>query len=628
MNEKLDVILKAKFRGGFTLQFPCMREVQQQALKGKKNTMLILLLLLSLPGFAQNFTASVDKKKMSVNSTFQITFTLENADGSSFRAPSFKDFSVISGPNQSTSMQFINGSMSRSVSFSYYLKPASEGTFTIGAATIVAGGKTLSSNTVTVEVAKGDANNQSNQGGQNQDIYAQISDNVFVRLIVDKKDVYQGEQITATYKLYYRSTISNTSVAETPSYTGFWTQDLEVPENIQFTPELYDGVQYNAAVIKKDALFPQHPGELQIDPLELQTYVRVKVRSGGNDFFFNDFFTQYQDYPYKFKSNAVKIKVKPLPATGAPPSFNGAVGDYKMEVTLDKTETKPDEPVSLTVNITGVGNIKMLDVPKVQLPADLETFDPKSNEKISKKNNVISGSKSYEYLIIPRRGGTFKIPPVEFSYFDLEKQQYVAQQSQEYEIKVTGEAAASSAPSVTGINKEEVELLGEDIRYIKTGNVNFKKQGEFLIASWLFAGMYAAPFLLFALLFAYKRREEKISGNAVLLKNRRANKEAAKRLKKAKQYLSEQNRKAFFDEIARAIWGYLGDKLGISQAALSREQAQKELAEKNISPEIIQRVFKTLDDAEMALFAPVSDGEMSKAYNEAGEVIAKLDSQL
>lgn len=591
------------------------------------NVLCLLFLFAALSSFAQSgsFTASVDKKKLSVNGTFQITFTLTNADGKNFTPPSFSDFSVLSGPNQSTNMQFINGNMSRSIGFSYYLKPKSEGTFTIAPASITIGGKTIQSNSVTVEVTKADAKSQQGQQDGSGDIYDQISDNVFLRLIVDKKETMQGEQITATYKLYYRGVISNTSVSESPTYTGFWSQELEVPENVQFTPELYDGVQFNAAVIKRDALFPQHDGELEITPMELQTYVRVRVNNQNN--FFNDFFGTYQDYPYKFRSNAVKIKVKPLPA-GAPLSYNGAVGEYTMDVTLDKTTTKPDEPVTLTVNVSGTGNIKMLDVPKVTLPADLETFDPKASEKISKKGNVISGSKSYEYLIIPRRGGQFKIPPVEFSYFDLNRKEYVTQQSPEYIINVEGESTASSAPAVTGINKEEVALLGEDIRYIKTEDVHFRKRADFFLASFAFGGLYAAPFLLFALLLVYKRREEKLSGNTALLKNRRANKEAAKRLKQAKKYLSEQNRKAFYDEITRAIWGYLGDKLSISQSALSREQIQRVLTEKKIAPDTIQRVFKILDDAELALFSPVVEGEMSKAYDDANDVISKLDSEL
>jgi len=581
---------------------------------------LLPLLLYSFSIFAQgSFTASLDKKKISVNSTFQITFTLTNTDGKNFTPPSLSDFSVLSGPNQSTNMQYINGNMSRSIAFSYYLKPNKEGTFTIAPASIVVGGKAISSNSVTVEVTKADAKEKTQQGGE-QDINSQISDNVFLRLIVDKKEVNQGEQITATYKLYYRATMGNTSVVEAPAYTGFWTQELEVPENTQFSSEVYEGVQFNVSIVKKDALFSQRGGELQIEPMELQTYVRVQTNNRG-------FFSTYQDYPYKFKSNAVKIKVKPLPA-GAPLSFNGAVGEYSMEVALDKTVTKPDEPVTLKVSISGTGNIKMLDVPKINLPADLETFDPKSSEKISKKNNIISGSKSYEYLVIPRRGGQFKIPPVEFSYFDLRKQEYVTLQSQEYIINVEGESTVSSTPSITGINKEEVELLGEDIRYIKTGEVNLKKRNDYFLTSWMFGGMYATPFLLFTLLFAYKRREEKLSGNTALLKNRRANKEATKRLKQAKKYLGEQNRKAFYDEITRAIWGYLGDKLNISQSALSREQIQLVLTEKKIAPETIQLVFKTLDAAEMALFSPVSDGEMKKGYDDANEIISKLDSEL
>ncbi len=591
--------------------------------------LLIITLLLSLTTFAQDgtFTATVNKKRMSVNSTFQLTYTLENADGKNFKAPAFTDFSVLSGPNQSTSMQIINGSVSRSVSYSYYLKPNKEGALTIPPATVVVGGKTLSSNSITVEVTKGEPQEQAGQGNQGQDVYSQISDNVFLKLSVDKRELYQGEQITVMYKLYYRMAISNTSVAKAPSYTGFWSQELEMPENIQFTPEVYNGVQYNAAVVKKDALFPQRAGELEVDAMELQTNVRVRVQSQRN-FFFDDFFGSYQDYPYKFSSNSVKIKVKPLPSAGVPDGFSGVTGDYKMNVVLDKTQTKPDEPVTLTVSISGTGNIKMLDVPKINLPADLDVFDPKPSEKISKKGNVVSGSKSNEYLIIPRRAGQFKIPPVEFSYFDLKKEEYVVQRSPEYLINVEGEASASSQPVIQGITKEEVELIGQDIRFIKTDTGDLKKKDEFLFASWKFAGMFAAPFLLFGLLLFYKRREDQLTGNTALLKNRRANKEATKRLKNAKKLLTNNDRKSFYDEISRAIWGYLGDKLRIDQASLLREHAEKVLTEKNVSKETISNVFKVLDDAEMALFAPSSEGDMNKAYNDAGEIIAKLESEL
>lgn len=582
----------------------------------------LLLLFTSFSSFAQSgsFTATVDKKKLSANSTLQITFTLTNADGKNFTPPSFSDFSVLSGPNQSTNMQYINGSMSRSVSFSYYLKPNKEGSLTIAPASIVVQGKMISSNSVTVEVTKAEAKGEKSQQGGSGDIYTQISDNCFIRLTLDKREVYEGEPVIATYKLYHRVTMSDSRITQEPGYNGFWAQNMEIPEGSQFGKEILEGVEFNTSLVRKDALFPQYAGEFEIEPMELQTYVRVYSGRG--------FFSSYQDYPYKFKSNALKVKVKPLPVANVPASFKGAVGVYAMEVALNKTVTKPDEPVTLTVNITGTGNIKMLELPTVSLPADLETFDPKSSEKISKKSNVVSGSKSLEYLIIPRRGGQFKIPPVEFSYFDLSKKQYVTQRSPEFIVNVEGESTASSTPTITGINKEEVELLGEDIRYIKSGDVSWKKGNEYFLNSGIFAGLYAAPFLLFALLFAYKRREEKLSGNTVLLKNRRANKEATKRLKQAKQYLGEKNRKSFYDEITRAIWGYLGDKLNISQAALSREQVQKALEEKKIAPETIQRVFKTLDAAEMALFSPVAEGEMSKAYDDAGEIISKLDAEL
>lgn len=591
-----------------------------------KHVMSSLLLMIGLSAGAQQFTASVSKNSVSTGETFQITFSLENADGKNFKAPDFDYFQVISGPNQSTSMQYINGSMSRSISYSYHLRPTREGSLSIGPASIEAGGKTLYTNSVNMEVVKGQVQNQgSSQQNRQQDIHSQVVDNVFLRLIVDKTEAYQGEQINASYKLYSRMNISNTSVSKAPSYTGFWSQEIKLPDNVQFQSEIYNGVQYNAAVIKKDALFPQRSGELTIDPMELETNVRLQVQ-GQRRSFFDDFFGSYQNYPHKFSSNSVKIKVKPLPAANKPASFKGGVGDYTMDVTLDKTQTQTDEPVALTIKLSGTGNIKMLDLPTIDLPQDFEVFDPKASERISKSNNI-NGYKSYEYLIIPRRPGQFKLPVVEFSYFSLKKKDYVILRSKEFIIHVEGEISSVS-PAISGISKEEVELLGEDIRYIKGGNGNLKTKDEFLLGSWKYAGIYGSPVLLFLFLLAYKKREDKISGNSSLVKQRRAAKEAAKRLKKAKKFLATQDRKAFYDEISKAVWGFLGDKLNIDPAQLSRDKVEVALKDKNIRAESIQKTFKILDDSEMALFAPESDGEMQQSYQEASDLIVKLGGEL
>ena len=613
-----------------------MRKIGKISVLGVRcsvHSVLLVAALCCLPAMmqAQTFSASVDKSKLSTNATFQITFTLENADGKSFQPPKFTDFQVLSGPNQSTSMQFVNGNMTRSIAYSYYLRPKKEGIFSIGPAKITAGGKVLESNRVKVEVVKGQVRNQQGGGGnsqqsQKQDIYEQIADNVFLRLTVDKTNVYQGEQLTATYKLYYRATINNTTVSEAPSYTGFWSQEIKLPDNIQFKPEVYKGTQYNAAVIKKDALFPQRAGDLTVDPIKLKTNVSVRVQNQRRSFF-DDFFGSYQNYPYEFESNSIKINVKPLPVGNKPSSYTGAVGDFNLEVTLDKETTETDEPVALTIKISGTGNIKMLDVPKINLPQDFDLFDPKMNERISTSGNRVNGYKSAEYLLIPRRPGEFKLPVVEFSYFDLKKKDFIIQKSPEFVLKVEGEVSTTT-PAITGISKEEVELLGEDIRYIKTGTGDLNRKGDFLLTSWSFAGMYVSPVFLFFLLLAYRKREERIMGDSALVKRRRATKEATKRLKQAKKFLSDQDKKAFYDEVARAIWGYLGDKLNIEQSALSREKVEIVLRERSVQEETIKKTFKILDDSEMALFAPSSTGEMSQTYEEATAVISQLGGEL
>ncbi|GIV33752.1 MAG: hypothetical protein KatS3mg031_1287 [Chitinophagales bacterium] len=613
---------------GFMRRLSCLRQGWSTGLLRFAVIGVFFLPALSAAAQDADFTATVNKRKVSLNGTLQVTFTLENADGKNFKPPAFHDFTVLSGPNQSTSMQIINGNVSRSISYSYYLRPVKKGTLTIGAATIVAGGKTLSTNPITVEVTEADSPGEagSGQSGKSADIYDQISDNVFLRLLVDKTEVYQGEQITVMYKLYYRWPINNTSVSKPPSYTGFWVQSLELPENIQFSSEVYNGMEYNAAVIKKDALFPQRDGELEIDPMELQTNVRLRVQS-QRGFFFDDFFSTYQDYPYKFRSNTVKVKVKSLPKEGRPESFTGAVGSYTLNVTLSKTEIGPDEPVTLTISISGTGSIKLLQLPEISLPSDLDVFDPKQSEKISTKGNIVSGSKSNDYLIIPRRSGQYKIPSVEFSYFDPVKEQYFVQRSPEYLLLVEGESAAGSQPVIQGITKEEVELIGQDIRYIKTSGT-LKKSGEAWLHSWKFMAFYATPFFLFVLLLMYKRREEQIAANPMLLKNRRANKEAIKRLRRARTFINVNNRKAFYDEIAKALWGYLGDKLKIEQAALSRDRIEKILTDYQLPQETINQLLKVLDDAESALFAPSAEGDMKRDYERAREIISRLETEL
>lgn len=581
-----------------------------------------VLLSLTLWGQEATFTATVNKNNVGVNETFKITFTLTNADGRSFRPPSFANFNVVGGPEQGTTMQIVNGNMTRSSNFSYYLQPQQEGTYTIGAATIQVNGQAMNSNSVTIKVAAGSGGGSGQ--GKAKSVEDIVAENVFVRLFVDKQSVYQGEQITATFKLYTRLDISNTTLSESPAFKGFWTQDLDLPPNVTFKPEVYQGVQYNVAVVKKVALFPQVSGKLEIDPMVLETYARVQVEAPS----WNNFFGRYQDVEFKFKSNTQTIDVKPLPTAGKTSDFIGFVGDLSMDMTLDKTETETDDPITLSLNFDGTGNLRMLEVPEIDLPKDFEVFDPKTTESISKAG-TIKGKKGYDYLIIPRRPGTFKLPPIKLQYFDLEKEEYVTLSTPETMLTVTGEPSASGTGGVSGLNKEEVELIGQDIRYINTGDPDLKQKGQFFLGSIQFFGMALAPFLLFFIFLAVRRRQESLSGNQALRKRKKATKIASLRLKEAKGYLDNEMKRQFYDATSRAIWGYLGDKLNINPSALSRDKVRDVLAEKGVPSELSDRLAKLLDDCEMALFAPTAGGGgMQEVYDRAKDIIDQLEAYL
>ncbi len=593
----------------------------------------LIFLIISIFHFSNSYTQEIvfrttlNKNRVALGETFQLTFTLENADGRKFTPPALDDFFVVGGPNQSSNMQFINGSMSRSMSFSYYLQPKKEGTFSIEPAYIDVSGRNLKSNSVSVEVVKqGSAGQGSNQGGKPATLEDQIAENVFVMMVLDKNEVYQGEQVTATFKLYTRMQIGNVTFSKVPAFSGFWTQDLENVQNIQFSKEVYKGVQFDVATLKKVALFPQRPGDLDVDAMELETVVRVQSK-GRQRSMWDDFFATYQDVPFKMQSNKARVKVKALPNANKPNSFNGVVGAFNMDVKMDKTETNVDDPITLSIKISGDGNIKMIEKPVFELPKDFDVFDPKTNESVTKRNNNVTGYKTFDFLLVPRRPGSFKVPSFSFSYFDINKKDYVTHNSPEFTVKVTGQASASTSQQVTGIKKEEVELLGEDIRFIKS-TASFQQKNSVFFGTALFTGAYITPFILFIGLLLYKRRDDELKGNTTLLKKKQATKAAGKRLAEARKHLQANDKKKFYDETAKALWGYLSDKLNIPQSELSKETATVTLVNKGVAAETGKKIFAVIEDCEMALFASVSGGSMDATYSSAESIINELESQL
>jgi hypothetical protein len=580
-----------------------------------------------------SFTASVDRNRIAMGEQIEITFTL-NGSGSNFQPPPFNDFQVLSGPNQSQSMQFINGSMSQSISYSYALQPRSEGKFTIASATVESNGKKLKSNNITIEVTKGSPQpkrQQNQQTGEDANISKQIGDNIFIKASVDRSSVYQGEQITATYKLYTRVNIVNLAISKVPSLTGFWNQEIDIPKNTQ-SVEVVNGVQYRVMPIKKIALFPQHSGVLELDPMEAEFVVQVQTRKRGGDIFdqfFNDpFFGNVRNVNYQTKSTPVKITVRPLPSQNIPDGFSGAVGKFSIETWLDKNETKTNEPVTLKVKFSGRGNLKLIDVPKLSFPPDLESYEPKISDNITTGTNVVSGTRTYEYLLIPRRIGEQKIPSFAFSFFDPEKKSYISLKSPEFFLKVAKGNELATGP-IASLSKEEIKLLGQDIRFIKSGTSRFGRKDDVFLGSLEFCILGISPLFLFIGFILYIRHYEKISGDVIKLRSRKATKIAKKRFAKAKTLLDAKKTDQFYTEISQALWGYAGDRLGISLSDLSQNAIKDSLTTRKINEDLINKFLTIIEQCEFARFTPTGGSvEMQKMYTDTVKLIADLEEEI
>ncbi len=596
----------------------------------------ILFFLFTGGILAQSLTASVSDNPVGLQDRFQITFTFSGTDINNiknFSAPAFNNFLTLSGPNQSTSIQFINGAQSASISFSYYLQPRSIGKFTIGSASIDYKGTQYKSDPITIEVVKGSSQPQQQaQNQQQQDNVAtnkEIGDNLFIRAVADKQKVYLGEQVVVTYKLYTRVNIAaQMSISKLPQYQGFWAEELETSPTIMFTTEVVNGKQYRVGVLKKAALFPSQTGELKVSPFELNVPVQIrkKRKSNGNFFddFFNDpFFDTGQTVNYTAKSNTIKLNVLPLPSTNVPPSFNGAVGKYSMTSSLDKSETKTNDPVTIKLDISGTGNIKLLNIPEVKLPTGMEKYDPQVKQDITRKD-VVSGKMDIEYLIVPRIAGTKSIPPIEFSYFDPQKKSYETLSSPEYKIKID---QGNTVASYTSSGKEDIKVLDNDIRFIKTSDEALEKKNTFLIYSFGFWSAAIFPLFVLVGLITWKKKTDKLAGNLQLLKFQKAQKVARNRLKLAQKLKEENKQTEFYSEISQALFGYLEDKFKIAKSDFTVDKAIDELRNNEIKDELINDFKVCAEKCEFIRFAPSKDGvnAMNDMYDESAKIIIELE---
>ena len=604
----------------------------------RKIKILLILLLVGYGASADNIRFTMEAPEaVAVGDQFRLSFTL-NESGSDLQLPDLSNFDLLMGPStsQSSSFQMINGKTTQSTSFSYIfvLRAKKEGKFTIRPASIKVDGKTYESNSLDIQVVKGQPQQQQSsaaqQGSQAQEATptGNISkENLFVRLSLDKSSVSKGEQIRATVKLYISQNVPLNGFDEVklPSYEGFWTKEIDVPQQVNFTREVYNGKIYQVGILKKTILFPQQTGNIKIDPFEITCLVRQKVRQQQG--LFDDFFDNYRVVKAKVVSDPITVNVKDLP--NQPANYSGAVGNFNFTGALDKTDIKSNEAVTLKLTVNGSGNLTLINPPKIELPEDFEAYEPKTNQNTVANDNGLSGSVSFEYLFIPRFAGNFKIPAIEFVYFNPSTRQYETRSTQAFTLNVQKGSDDQNAAVVNSYSKEGVKMIGKDIRFIKQNTSELQPKGSSFYGTLGFYSVYGLSLLAFSLVYVVNRKKIKESANLALVRNKRANKIALKRLKAAAGHMKNNKAELFYESVIKALWGYLSDKLSIPVADLNRERASANLLKRGIDQVVVDELMRLIDDCEFARFAPAAySGTMKEMYDGAAKVMDIFEKQI
>lgn len=605
----------------------------------------ILLFILAVVGFTagaqNNFTVEAPNVVGS-KEAFRVVYTADG-DVESFTPPLFTGADVLLGPTQSRmqSMQIINGKRSQSteISYTYVIRPNNNKLISISQASAKIGGKSYTAKALSIEVVEDEqAAAASRASSDSQDEDVQPSGNVqnnssrdgdiILKLSVSKNRVVKGEPIVATLKLYTNSQIVGFEDIKFPVFNGFWSQETEAPQNLSFTRERLGNKIYSSAVLRKYILLPQQTGTLTIEPADLVAQIQVMVNSGRRGGFFDDFFDDYQTIRRRISTAPVKIEVSPLPA-GAPASFGGAVGDFSMNVRLSRDSIRSNEAASLIIDINGTGNLNLVEAPKYDFPADFEVYDVKSNNSISNTSGGLRGKKSFEYPFIPRAVGKYNLAPVEFTYYDLGNRKYVTISSDSLKIDVAKGDGTAGGILTQGINKQEVASLRDDIRYISTGFPSLHAGGDFFILSPLYFVVVVLLLIVFAVAWVMLGRYYALRKDVRRSKSKKANKIAVKRLNVASGYLKQNLSVSFYEELHKAIIGYVADKLSIPFADLDKDNISERLRDKGVGEEDIDVLTGILDECEMARYSGSSvEGSMDALYDRSLRLLSKLEDIL
>lgn len=597
---------------------------------------------------AQNVIRVEAPDVVAVNEQFNVTFIIEGEKSpSDFQWSSGDDFQLVWGPQKgsSSSIQIINGkrSSSHQTTFTYILIPKATGTFQLPAATALLSGDRISSTQASIQVvsdgasssqSSGQNGGKSSGGGQTSSTGSgEISSNdLFMRLSLSRTEVVIGEPITATLKIYQRANVVGFENAKFPTFNGFWSQETYVPNNIEFKRESLDDKIYNTAVLRTYVLIPQQSGTITIDPAELVCLVSIRTAPSTSNSLFDSFFQdEYRTIRKRVTTPAVKVKVNPLPA-GQPASFGGGVGNFGISARLTTDNLKTHDAASLIITVSGRGNVALLEEPKVNFPPDFEVYDTKTTENTDKSNGGTSGSKSFEYPFIPRSHGDFTIDPVEYSYYDVNAGKYVTLRTEPLHVKVAKGKGGDSTPVTTvnsGVERKDVKSLADDIRFIFTGKPGLSGSGSFFVGSVFFWILLALMILGATSVYLAFRKVAAMRADVAGTKNRRATKMAQKRLKLAGEYLDKNLYTAFYEELHKALIGFVSDKLNMDMSEISKDNIASALTEGGVSEEQTKAFTDLLDACEFARYSPDGGNEaMRSHYDAALKVISSIDSGL
>lgn len=596
---------------------------------------LNLFLGFSTPIYSQVTCVATAPSQVNVGQPFQYTVTL-NESASQIYTTNFSNFNVLNGPSagSSSSISIINGqtTQTKSFTYTYTLSAKTEGAFTIPSTSFKVNNKTVKSNSITINVVKGTPQNTTRKGAQQT--ATKFSENeVFIKGSVSKSNPYVGEQVLITHKLYIGPSVNGGYRVDNiniPTQSGLWTYTMGEPDvNPKQNTEIIDGKRFTVFEIRKTSVFPQKEGEIIVTPMEMKFIARVITQQSSGDSFFDQFFGNQsaRDYELNLKSNSIKLNVKPLPTAQKPDSFSGLTGHFTIKALLSRELLKTNDAANLTITVSGSGNIQHIESMNINFPSGLDVTDPKITDNINTKGSAVSGTRIFEYVIIPRNDGTFTIPSATFSFFDLNSNSYKSISTEPFTLTVE-KGSGDNLVSSSQTNQKNIKILGKDIRYIKAKNLTVKQasQTPFFGSSSYFT-LLLLPILICISLILVRRKQIEYYSNVALVKNKRAKKLAQKNLKNAYKLLKMSQIEPFYIEISRALWGYLSDKYHIPLSQLSMETVEATLLKKGISSEVIQNFIGTLQECEFARFAPGDKTLlMNEMYDKALDFILRNES--